>query len=144
MQNRGQAHPAPSSEPGQRTMFKVLPFREAGLTGALPAKIGQTEGKPGPERCFITYDCSPGIEAGPGYVGPESADPVLLGSGVNLPKMRGERHQDLLAQVLGIEIALIDRSGVSGECSRAQSLVDHLLNDRRRLRPQKGVQLSHG
>src|ERR1700683_240941 len=114
MQNGAQALPAPSREPDQGAMFIVLPLGEAGLTGTFPAKIGQTKGEPGPERGFITHGCPPGIEAGPGYVCTEGADPVLLGGDVSLPKMGREGHQDLLAEILGIEIPLIDRSGISG------------------------------
>src|SRR6202008_4930207 len=119
MQSGSLLYFAPPRKPDQGAMFSILPFGEASLTRTLSAEIRQTKGEPGPQRCFVTDRRSPGIEAGPGDVGAKRTDPILLGCGVNLPKMSGKRHQGLLTKVLGVEIPFINGSGGAGHRSGA-------------------------
>ena len=58
--------------------------------------------------------------------------------------MGRERHQGLLAQVLGIEIPLINGLRVSRGGSCAEALVNDFLNDRHRLGLQKTIERGLG
>src|SRR5580700_10816361 len=144
MRNGSQTFPVPDREPNQRAVFSILPFSESGLTSTFPTKISKSERESGPNRRFIADGCSPGIKAGAGYISSESADPIILGGRMHLPQMGGERHQGLLAKVLGIESALVDGFRISRRRAPSESLVENLLNDRHRLDPQKGVELGPG
>ena len=120
-------------------MLSVLPFGEAGLARAFPAEIGKSEREPCPKWGLVTHRCSPRVEAGPGNISAEGANPVFFGCGIDLPEMARERHQGLLAKVLGVEVALVNEPRVPGYRGRTQTLVDDLLNDAQRLRPQECV-----
>jgi hypothetical protein len=53
--------------------------------------------------------------------------------------MSSERHQSLLAKVLGIEIALVNRIWPSRNGTPTEPLIYDLLNDRDRLGPKKDI-----
>ena len=69
----------------------------------------------------------------------ESGDPAFFWIRMDVPKMSSERHQSLLAEVLGIEIALVNRIGPSRNGTPTEPLIYDLLNDRDRLGPKKDI-----
>src|ERR1700726_292891 len=139
MRSGNQTFTAPDREPNQGAVFIILPFCESGLPCTLPTKISESEGEAGPERRFTANGCSPGVETDPGYIAMESGDLAFFWIRIDLPKMSSERHQSLLAEVLGIEIALVNRIGPSRNGTPTEPLIYDLLNDRDRLGPKKDI-----